>query len=187
MRREGPQDVLLAPHLSEVEPVRINVLQAAERALAHQFAQLDEGRVILQQMADHQPPPALLGKRAQPLGLRRLSGPAASRQRHACRLRCAPSQAPRAAPRAPRSRRRQCAGSRSIARAPRPARRTAPTSWRARRLIGVADRRQRAELGKIADQVLAPIAATDHRDPHRRSRLSRIVQQKLLPMLPQSG
>ncbi len=32
---------------------------------------------------------------------------------------------------------------------------------RARR-IGVADRGQGAELGKVADEVLAPLAATDH-------------------------
>ena len=69
MRREGPQDVLLAPHLSEVEPVRIDVLQPAERALAHQFPQLDERRVVLQQVADHQPPVLALGEAAQLLGL----------------------------------------------------------------------------------------------------------------------
>ena len=73
MRREGPQDVLLAPDLSEVEPVRIEVLQPPEPPVAHQFFKLEEGRVILQQMADHQPAVEALGERARALRPRSVS------------------------------------------------------------------------------------------------------------------
>ena len=38
MRREGPEDVLLAPYLPEIEPVRIEILQPAEPPLAHELA-----------------------------------------------------------------------------------------------------------------------------------------------------
>ena len=32
--------------------------------------------------------------------------------------------------------------------------------------VGIADRRERTKLGKITDQVLAPIAAANGSDPH---------------------
>jgi len=50
-------------------------------------------------------------------------------------------------------------------------------------LVGIADRGECAELGKVAHQVAAPIAATDDRNPHRFA----LRQQILLAMLPQSG
>src|SRR5262249_2692480 len=54
MRREGPEDIFLAPDPSEIEPIRIEVLQPAEGAVVYQLAQFEEGRVVLQQMSDHQ-------------------------------------------------------------------------------------------------------------------------------------
>ena len=191
MRRERPQDVFLAPHLPEIEPVRIEVLQSSERPLAHQLAQLDEGRVVLQQVADHQPPVALLGQRRTAARPRRRRAPVASRQRRACRrrARCAPGR--RAAPPAPRSRPRRSRRRASTA-AEFEQRRAHSARRAARRPLHQGRRSpQRAQLGKVADQVLAPIAAADHRHPRRASALrpSRICCQRtsLPSMLPQSG
>jgi len=58
-------------------------------------------------------------------------------------------------------------------------------------VIRIADRSQGAELGKVADQVFAPIAATDRRHLHRAVPVSadrhNVVCQFISPMLPQSG
>ena len=136
-------------------------------------------------MADHQHAPALLGKRAQPLGFRHRQG-----QRLLDKDMLAGFQCRRRKRRVLRRRRRnRNAGNGRIAqhRLERPDRRAVPRRQLAGgRLIGIADRRQRAKLGKIADQVSAPITATNDGNRHRH-RSFRIVQKTPLPMLPQSG
>ncbi len=69
MRRERPKRVFFAPDAAEIEAVGIDVLQPSERALAHHLFQFQEGRMILQQMADHEPPVAPLGQLDKNLGL----------------------------------------------------------------------------------------------------------------------
>ena len=69
VRREAPQDALLAPDLPEIEPARVEVAQPAELAVAYRLLQPDEGSVVLQQMADHQGAFALSRDSAQRLGM----------------------------------------------------------------------------------------------------------------------
>src|SRR4051794_34998553 len=66
---EGPQDVLLAPDLSEVEAARVDILQPSEPALADEVAQLQERRVVLQDVPDHEAPVEPLGEGANLLRL----------------------------------------------------------------------------------------------------------------------
>ena len=61
MRREAPQNIFFAPHLAEVQPVRIDVLNLAERSAADDFSQFQERRVVLQEVADHQDKALVLG------------------------------------------------------------------------------------------------------------------------------
>jgi hypothetical protein len=60
-----------------------------------------------------------------------------------------------------------------------------------RALVGVANCRQSPQLGEVADQVAAPIAAADRRYPYRTAAVpagrQRLVCQSISPMLPQSG
>jgi len=65
VRGEAPENVLLAPHLAEVEAVGIDVAQAAQGALTDEGAYADEGGVVLQQVADHEDEAALPGLRHQ--------------------------------------------------------------------------------------------------------------------------
>src|SRR4029079_7350814 len=48
VRREAPENVLLVADLADVQAVRINVLDAAQRAGAYQLAQLQDPRGVLQ-------------------------------------------------------------------------------------------------------------------------------------------
>ena len=69
MSSEAPERVLFAPHFAEVEAVGVDGLQPSERAFAHQFARANEGRMILQEMADHEAAILALGELGELLRL----------------------------------------------------------------------------------------------------------------------
>ena len=52
--RKAPENVFFGADFSEVQPVGVDVLESAELARVHQFAQFQIGRVILKQVTDHQ-------------------------------------------------------------------------------------------------------------------------------------
>src|SRR4249920_1492874 len=74
VRRKAPQDVFLAANFSEIETIRIEILQPSETALAHQLLELQKCRVILQQVPDHQPAIKALSKRHELFGLGETAG-----------------------------------------------------------------------------------------------------------------
>ena len=167
VRREGPQDVLLAPDLSEVQAVGIDILQPAEppvRAPAASARGTPGGTA-----AGGRPSAAGRAARRERRAPSpaRLRAPAASRRRRACR------------PRAPGSpARSEGAAGAAIATASmagiaqrRLKLRTRPPCLRARApavsAVGVDERLECAELGEVADEVLAPVAAADDRDARR--------------------
>ena len=187
--REGPQNILLAPHLSQVQAGRGDVFEPLEHSLAHQFAQLYEGRVVLQQMADHQPPVRALRHGAELLGLGDRQGKRlldkdvlAGFEGAGCEL---------------GMERRGCSdrdtGDPVVAqyRIEFSDPRVVPFGERARRVaIGVADRGQGTKFSKVPNQVLAPISAADRRHPHRAPSPGRPSMRPLAilsPMLPQFG
>ncbi len=65
MRRERPEDILLPPQLAQVEPVGVDVLDAAQPARVNQLLQLQHCRMIPEQMADHENAALLFGQRDQ--------------------------------------------------------------------------------------------------------------------------
>src|SRR5687768_14213699 len=53
MRREGPQNVLLAADFPEIQSVRINVLDSAQLSGLDERVQFQNGRMVPEKMADH--------------------------------------------------------------------------------------------------------------------------------------
>jgi hypothetical protein len=72
VRCEAPQDVFFLAHLPEIQAVRIDILDAAQFTVLHHGLQLQEGGVVLQQMADHQGATGRPGQRAELDGIRRI-------------------------------------------------------------------------------------------------------------------
>ena len=161
--REGPEDVLLAPDLSEVEAVRIDILQPSEPALAYEVAQLQERRVVLQEVPDHEAPVEPLGEGAKLLRLLDLQ-----RQR----LLDEDVFAGRQGLLAERVvlRRRRCAGDgldRRVGEDGLERRRASAELGRESRdplLVRVDKGRQRTDFGVVADVVLPPRPAADDGD-----------------------
>ena len=60
---ERPQRVLVRAQLAEVEAVRVDVVEVAELAGVGDLLELRDARVVLEQVADHQQPPAALAPR----------------------------------------------------------------------------------------------------------------------------
>ena len=54
VRREGPEDVLLATNLPEVEPVRVDVLDSSQLAAVEQVFQGQDRGMVPEEVADHQ-------------------------------------------------------------------------------------------------------------------------------------
>ena len=54
VRSKAPQDVLLGPYLSDIETIGIQIVDLSECAASNQFLQLQDGRVIPQDVPDHQ-------------------------------------------------------------------------------------------------------------------------------------
>src|SRR5215813_3346695 len=54
MRRKAPKNILFGPELAEIKPRRTYVFDPAEFARSNQAAQLNNRRMIVQQVADHQ-------------------------------------------------------------------------------------------------------------------------------------
>src|SRR5262245_6232846 len=69
MRREAPQYVFFAANPSKIQAVRIEILEPSEASLANQFFELQESRMVLQQVSDHQPAIEAFRKRHQFFGL----------------------------------------------------------------------------------------------------------------------
>ena len=163
VRGETPEDVLLAPDFPQVQPVRVEVLQAAQRALADQFPKLQKRRVVLQQMPDHQGPVGGFGQRAQGFRLRDLE-----RQRFFDEDMLAGEQ------RFPRHgemlfRRRRDGHAVNVRVAQYVDKRPVLGAVLFMQgggggLVAVEDRGQRAEVVKIPDQVTPPVAAAYDRD-----------------------
>ena len=56
MGSEGPQDVLLATELAHVQAIGVDVLHASKCTLSDEGFQLQNGRVVPEQVAHHQHP-----------------------------------------------------------------------------------------------------------------------------------
>ncbi len=54
VRGKTPQRVLVGADLSQIEPAGRDVVDSAKRTFPTQRHQLEEGRMVLQQMSDHQ-------------------------------------------------------------------------------------------------------------------------------------
>ncbi len=54
MGREGPEDVFLAANLSEIQSIGIDVLDASQLSGIDQLFELENGRMVPQQVAHHQ-------------------------------------------------------------------------------------------------------------------------------------
>ncbi len=69
MRREAPEHVLLAPDPAKVQPVRVDVLQPAQLARLDHLLQLQECRMVLEQMANHDDTAGRRGGLCDPLAI----------------------------------------------------------------------------------------------------------------------
>jgi len=69
VRGETPEDVLLGADQAHVEPVGIAVQDSPQGALVDKLAELGNGRMVEQDMADHEDSRALLGQRDELLSL----------------------------------------------------------------------------------------------------------------------
>ena len=56
MGGEAPQDVLLGPDFSDIQAVRVQVINLSKSTALNQLLQLQDGRVIPEDMPDHQDP-----------------------------------------------------------------------------------------------------------------------------------
>ena len=184
---EGPQDVLLAPDLSEVEAARIDILQPSEPALAHEVAQLQERRVVLQDVPDHEAPVEPLGEGAKLLRLLDLQ-----RQR----LLEEDVFAGRQGLLAERVvlRRRRCAGDgldRRVGEDGLERRGASAELGRESRdplLVRVDKGRQRTDFGVVADVVLPPRPAADDGDANAAGgRAARFRRRRARPAAPREG
>ena len=127
VRAERPERVLVGAQLAEVQPVAVDVVDVAELARVHELLQPHEPGVVLEQVADHQRPPARPRPRPPRPRRRPPTARAASPRTRACRPRARAGPARRAWARAWRSPRRRA-----------PDRRAAP---RTRRWRGPRERR----------------------------------------------
>ena len=69
VRAEAPQGVLVGAHLAEVEPVGVGVEDLAQLAGVDELLHLGHGRVVLEQVADHELDAVLLGRVQEVLGV----------------------------------------------------------------------------------------------------------------------
>src|SRR5262249_17731321 len=60
-RCETPEGVFLDPDPSEVEAIRVDVVDLTESPLRDQTSQLEDGRMVVEEVTDHQQPTPLLG------------------------------------------------------------------------------------------------------------------------------
>ncbi len=70
VRGERPEDVFLPPDLAQVQPVGVDVVDPPQFPGRGKFLELDEGRVVLQQVPHHQDPAAFFGDFDQLLAFR---------------------------------------------------------------------------------------------------------------------
>src|SRR4051794_18751848 len=69
MRGEAPEDVFLAPNSSEIEAIRIEVLDSTEGAFVNQLLHLEEAGVVLEKVSNHEDLARSSGLGAQALGI----------------------------------------------------------------------------------------------------------------------
>ena len=74
MRSEAPEHVFLGPELPEIEPGAPYVPDLAQFPGENHVAKRHEGRVVFEQMSDHEHAPRRVGPSAKVLGLARLPG-----------------------------------------------------------------------------------------------------------------
>jgi hypothetical protein len=60
MGGKAPQDVLLRPKPSEIQTVRMDVLNPSQCSTIHQLLELDNRGMVSEEMADHEHPAASL-------------------------------------------------------------------------------------------------------------------------------
>jgi hypothetical protein len=191
VRCKTPQNVLFPPHLPEVEPIGIDILQPAKIAPIHELFQLQECRVILQQVTDHKASVDFFGESTKRFCLLRIKGEGFLDENMFPGEQCLARQC---AMQHRRRRDRDCID-RGIAEqfCPFPGRNTRGFRLRTSNLFRrVVDRTKGTEFAKIAHEVLAPIAAAGHRDPYRRRILVyhsifRKCAGRDRPMLPHTG
>src|SRR5207249_12078332 len=61
MEGERPQNIFFAADFSQVETVRIDVLEAPKFSSVDQYLEFENGGVVPQQMSDHEDLPPLMG------------------------------------------------------------------------------------------------------------------------------
>ena len=170
VRRETPEDILLAADAAEIETTGIEVLNSAELAGPHKLAQFEEGWVELQQVADHHGTVRRGGDRGNSLTIRHGEGKrfldedmlavAESLERH------------RGVPLRWRRERHGIDIGVFKNRCPLPSRCAVPGPELDRPLgLDVDHRGERAELRKVAHEIAAPMAAAC--DGHQRQDGSR--------------
>ncbi len=169
VRREGPEDVLLAPDSAEVEPIGIDVLNEPQPALPEQRSQRQEGRMVLHEMAHHQPPIEPLRQHAQLFGLVQMKRERLFHEHVLARLE---------GPLGERVVERRRGGDRDgidggIGKHGLQARSAEPMPGKLRLdrfSIGIDQGRENTQLGEIADEVLSPVTAADDGNARRSCR-----------------
>ena len=56
MRRDGPERINVPLDPTQIHAITIGIIDVANRALFHQFANLPDGGVVLERMPDHEYP-----------------------------------------------------------------------------------------------------------------------------------
>ena len=74
VRSKAPQDVLLGPYLSDVETIGIQVVDLSKCAAPNQFLQLQDGRVIPENVPDHENSAVRLGQCHEMLAMLHING-----------------------------------------------------------------------------------------------------------------
>ena len=169
VRREAPEDVFFGPDLADVQAVRIEIVDLAERAVSNQPLQPENGRVVLQDVADHQHTAFRSRQLHQRLAVHHVDGERLLDEHVFARLQC---RLRHLVVRHGRRRQRhtpdrgivqeivEVAVERDV--------RVLIAAARFRRWFRIAQRRERAQFVEIANEVLAPVAHTDDGDLHVR-------------------
>lgn len=161
--REGPEDVLLAPDLAQIQAVGIDVIDPAQLARGGHVLEPDKGRVVLEQMADHEHEPALLGQGDELLGVGLVQNQGLLHIDVASGQQGLTGQGVVGLGRGGHDHALHRAVLEHLAQGLNGAhaRELLPEALK-RGLVAVADRAQGPQLVEIAHQVLAPVARADH-------------------------
>jgi hypothetical protein len=74
VRSNAPEHILLSPNGSKVQAIGMDAQDTADDSPSNKPVELNEGRVILQNVADHQPPIKMASHVGQLFGMRNIEG-----------------------------------------------------------------------------------------------------------------